>query len=134
MDVKKRMFKFKLLMVLSYFNLDAILQKIIKKEAKTIETCIQKDIQLHGACLVFTEQYINDYMGLYDKTFMYGEESILKYIAERDFLSMVYLDKIEVYHKEGSSTNAIYGKGIKKRRFYYKWNIHGCKELVNLMK
>ena len=64
---------------------------------------------------------------------MYGEESILKYIAERDNLKMVYIDRIEMYHKEGSSTNAIYGAGKKKRQFFYKWNIEGCKLLNNLM-
>ena len=65
---------------------------------------------------------------------MYMEESILKFITLRKKMKMCYLDELVVKHKEGSSTGQIYGKGKKKRQFYYTWNIDGCTQLVNLMK
>jgi hypothetical protein len=51
----------------------------------------------------------------------------------RDGMKMEYLDDVTVYHKEGSSTGVIYGKGKAKRKFFYKWNIDGCKQLKRLM-
>lgn len=133
-DLKKRLLKFRILMLLSYINIDVIIKNYLSKDIIEFQPIASDDIQLHGACLIFTQNYINNYSGLYEKTFMYGEESILKYISERDNLKMVYLDELQVYHKEGSSTNAIYGEGRKKRQFYYKWNIKSCKILNNLMK
>ncbi|OCA99780.1 glycosyltransferase [Clostridium beijerinckii] len=133
MDVEKRLKKFQILMLFSYLNIDVIAQRFIKKEIEEVNLDLNEDIQLHGACLIFGENYINNYSGLYDRTFMYGEESILKYIVERDHMRMAYIDQLKVYHKEGSSTDVIYGKGRRKRQFYYKWNIESCKILIDLM-
>lgn len=132
-DVKKRIFKFKILYYLGLINLDRFLKSHFSKEIIEVKKEFDGDIQLHGACLIFSKNFINTYSGLYDKTFMYGEESILKYIVERDNMKMMYLDEIEMLHKEGSSTDAIYGKGRAKRLFFYKWNIKGCEILLELM-
>lgn len=132
-DVQKRMLKFQILLILSYLNLDVFIKKYISSEIKEQNTENLENYQLHGACLIFSKNYIKGYDGLYEKTFMYGEESILKYISERDQLRMVYIPEITMYHKEGSSTNAIYGEGKAKRQFFYKWNIEGCNLLKKLM-
>lgn len=133
-DVKKRMLKFQILMILSYLNLDVKLKNYLSKEITEVdEYKSMNEIQLHGACLIFSRSYINKYNGLYDKTFMYGEESILKYLVEKNNMSMIYIDELEIYHKEGSSTDHIYGKGVQKRQFYYKWNIDACYHLKKLM-
>lgn len=133
-DVQKRLLRFRILMMFSYLNCDIILKNYFSKEIIEVSgNQINDDIQLHGACLIFSNNYISRYDGLYDKTFMYGEESILKYIIEKNNMLMTYIDKLVIYHKEGSSTDAIYGKGLRKRQFYYKWNIHGCKHLKKLM-
>ncbi|MBY7026491.1 MULTISPECIES: glycosyltransferase [Clostridium] len=133
LDVRKRLKKFRILMLFSYLNIDIIVQRFTRKKIDEFVPKFDEDIQLHGACLIFSENYINNYSGLYDGTFMYGEESILKYIAERDQMKMIYTDQLKVYHKEGSSTDSIYGKGIKKRQFYYKWNIESCEILLKIM-
>ena len=65
---------------------------------------------------------------------MYIEECILKYIAERDSLKLLYCDKLTIYHKEDSSTNASMSKEYKKRRFFYKHSIDSCKVLLTLMR
>lgn len=132
-DLQKRIFKYHVLLVASYFNLDLLIKKYFSKEIQEIEISDQQEIQLHGACMIFGPKYIKLYEGLYAKTFMYGEESILKFIVQRDGLKMLYLEDIMIYHKEGSSTDTVYGKGKEKRQFYYKWNIDSCKILRELM-
>lgn len=137
-DVKKRIIKLYLLKILSIFNIDEKGQKLyfkIKKR-KVIDKSVDKDkdFKLHGCCLVFSKLYISKYEGLYDKTFMYGEEDILKYISERDSLKMIYEKSINIFHKECSATYAYLEKPLRKRRFYYSNSINSYKELLQLMK
>ena len=132
-DLKKRIFKDSVLLLSSYVNLDKLLQKIFAKEIPEVPYQEGMDFQLHGACMFFANEYLKNYDGLYEKTFMYGEENILKYIATRDNMNMAFLDNLTVYHKEGSSTEAVYGKKIGKRKFYYKWNLNSCKLLKKMM-
>jgi GT2 family glycosyltransferase len=133
-EVEKRLRKFQILRLLSLFNIDVLIQNFFKKEVESFTEGLDEDFQLHGACLIFAQNYIEMYSGLYDKTFMYGEESILKYMLDYNKMRMAYIDDLVMYHKEGSSTESIYGKGKKKRQFYYKWNIESCKILADLMK
>ena len=65
---------------------------------------------------------------------MYGEESILKEMCKKNYMKMVYIKELEVFHKEGSSTDKVYGKGRKSRQFFYKWNIKSCKLLLKIIK
>ena len=137
-DVKKRIIKLYLLKILSIFNIDEKGQKLyfkIKKR-KVIDKSVDKDkdFKLHGCCLVFSKLYINKYEGLYDETFMYGEEDILKYISERDSLKMIYEKSINIFHKECSSTYAYLKEPLMKRRFYYSNSINSYKKLLQLMK
>ncbi|MDG4512653.1 glycosyltransferase [Streptococcus suis] len=134
-DVLRRLIKFFILFLSTFLGLDLFLRN---RFGNNIDTEIYKvndfeDFQLHGACLIFGEKYIQKYEGLYDKTFMYGEESILKYISDRDGLKMKYFDNLELSHYEGATVSTVYGKGVTKRRFFYKWNFIGCLELYKLM-
>ncbi len=122
----RRIVKYYLLYILSIFNLDTVVQKRVAKEIEEYHPSDNDDFQLFGACLIFANKYLDSFDGLYDKTFMYNEESILKERVKRHFLQMKYYDDIEVMHKEGASTKAIYGKGKKKRQFFYRWNINSC--------
>jgi GT2 family glycosyltransferase len=132
-DVNKRILKNTVSSFLCNFDLDKVVQKVLAKEVEQMEFVPEDDFQLHGACMFFANRFVESYDGLCDKTFMYGEESILKYMVVRDGMKMEYLDDVTVYHKEGSSTGVIYGKGKAKRKFFYKWNIDGCKQLKRLM-
>ncbi|HFI0271296.1 TPA: glycosyltransferase family 2 protein [Streptococcus suis] len=134
-DVLRRLIKFFILFLSTFLGLDLFLRN---RFGNNIDTEIYKvndfeDFQLHGACLILGEKYIQNYEGLYDKTFMYGEESILKYISDRDGLKMKYFDNLELSHYEGATVSTVYGKGVTKRRFFYKWNFIGCLELYKLM-
>lgn len=128
-DINSRILKLKILKLLSYINLDVALQKLYRKRRYNnlyLKKADSKDFQLHGAFIIFGEQYIKRYDGIFDKTFMYGEENIIKYISIRDKLKLSYLDNLMVEHEEGSSTIATHGKHASKRRFYYRYNIESC--------
>lgn len=132
-SVKKRIIKFNILRVLSFVNLDTKLTKITNKRFKKKSNRHFEDFQLHGSCLIFSKEYINRYDGLYEKTFMYMEEDILKFISVRDKLKMAYIKDAEVYHKEDSATDSIFNKATHKRRFYYTHSIDSSKKLLELM-
>ena len=134
-EVNKRLRNLRVLHVLAYLNLDITFKNMLKINNvtdKKIDTN-KNDFQLYGACLIFSGNYVKNYDGLYDKTFMYGEESILKYITVRDNLKLRYFDDLVVNHVGGSTMEKIYGSGKNKRKFYYYWNIQGCKILKKLM-
>ena len=94
----------------------------------------QTNVKLHGSCLIFSKRYIEKYEGLCPKTFMYGEESILNFIAKRDNLRTVYCPLVQIFHNEDSSTNYQFPKDSKKRRFYYKNLIASMDILIELMR
>ncbi|WP_304969435.1 glycosyltransferase family 2 protein [Romboutsia ilealis] len=136
-DIKRKLIKFKVLLMLNYIGADTILQTIkrkIKKNISMIDRSNLVDYQLHGSCLIFSKNYVKNYEGLYPETFMYCEEDILKYISIKDNLFMTYLPSIEIYHKEDSATDEVFKKDILKRRFYYRHSIKSCIVLKNMMK
>jgi len=132
--VLKRLIKYNILYLSSLLNMDILLKRKFAREIEEFVPSADEDFQLHGACMIFAGDYLRRFDGLYDKTFMYGEENILKHIVRCFGLKMCYLEDVSVYHKEGSSTQAIWGKGVKSRRFYYRWNIHSCRLLSRLMR
>lgn len=141
-DIKKYIFKTKILMMLNYLNCDDKVyrfKKNISKESrenlnyKTQQSNIVDKIKLHGCFLVLSPIYVNKYEGIYDKTFMYMEEDILEYIARRDKLLMIYTPDIRVYHKEFSSTSAVISNDKLKRRFAYKESIKSAKIFIKLL-
>ena len=133
-DVWIRYIKYKILFILCIINCDLLVQKKVANEIEEFFPKKGEDFQLHGACIIISGDYLRKYNGLYDQTFMYGEEGILKYIVKRDNMKMSYFDDLCVQHKEGASTGRVHGGGRKKRKFYYYWNAKSCKLLQQLMR
>jgi len=92
-----------------------------------------ENVKLHGCCFVFSPDYVKRYKGLYDKTFMYGEEEILYYIAQKEKLKLVYYPKIQINHKMSFSTNIVYDESNKKQIFMYEQSINSYTELLKIM-
>lgn len=132
-DVQKRYLKTLILYVLNMVDLDVVFRKILAKPIQEFEYDGIKDFQLYGACLIFGPGYVEKNNGLYPGTFMYSEEDILRYQIDKEHLKMVYLDEIEVKHKEGASTSAVYKKSRLKRKFHYKWSLNSLRQLLKLM-
>jgi len=136
-EVKRNIFRLRILLLSNYLRLESFLRKIYETLIKKVENddLIQvNDYMLHGSCLVFSKDYIKKYDGLYDKTFLYGEEDILYFISKRDNLKMRYFENAFIYHKEDSATNSIVKEENQKRRFIYKHSLKSLKELYKLMK
>lgn len=134
--VRKGIIKYKILLFLNFLFLETLVKKIIKKitlNKKNHSKNIINNYMLHGSCLIFSKDYIEKYDGLFNDTFMYGEEDILYYISKRDNLKLYYSNKLTIYHKEDSSTNFILKRGRVKRRFIYKNSIKSLKILKKLM-
>ena len=93
----------------------------------------QKNIQLHGSCLIFSPNYIKKFNGLFSGTFMYGEEEILSYISYKENLKTIYWPGIKVMHKEDSSTNSLFIKGSAKRNFLYRNSLKSMYILKKIM-
>jgi GT2 family glycosyltransferase len=126
-------------------GIDKIAEKIKKLFSPTSKLHIVNSIEmlpsdveqegemLHGSALIFSHLFIERYDGLNSDTFMYGEESILDFIAKRDKLRCIYCPALKILHKDDSSTNYVYKRNRLKRRFYLKNLIKSMEVLRNLM-
>ncbi|MDT8716130.1 glycosyltransferase family 2 protein [Clostridium sp. 19966] len=133
-EIKKNILINRLLCILIETKTEKLLRGIYQKLKKALSVETQRhlqnskkqweeallNVQLHGACLIFTPLYVKNYKGMYSGTFMYMEEDILHYIAVQENMKILYTPKIRIYHKEDASTNAVFNKENKKRLFYYK--------------
>lgn len=62
------------------------------------------DVVIHGCCLVFSREYIDNYDGLDERTFMYGEERILFAQVLGNKQHTVFMPDIHVFHKGAVAT------------------------------
>ncbi|PRR69659.1 glycosyltransferase [Clostridium thermopalmarium] len=132
--------KLKFKIVLSYLNLDGFASYIygmIKKKFKKDLIFYDKElvnVQLHGACLIFSPLYLKKFDGLYDKTFLDMEEHILYYTLMRENLMTLYSPEIKIIHREYGSTKTMFKSSSKSRRFRYKTRLESTKILLKYMK
>ncbi len=75
------------------------------------------DVVIHGCCIIFSEEYINKYEGLDDRTFMYGEERILFVRVLSDKMRTVYMPEINVFHKGEVATKKAGLKEESEKRY-----------------
>ena len=110
--------------LLSYVKCDTLIKKKKKYVFSSSDECkivplTHSSLVLQGSCLIFSEKYISVFDGLYDKTFMYYEEYILKYLCEKHKMKMVYSSMLEVTHIGKVSTRKSIGSELASRRFKY---------------
>jgi len=58
---------------------------------------------VHGSCIIFSPDYIKEFDGLYNGTFLYCEEEILCYILNRLNYPYSYLKSVKVTHRHSVS-------------------------------
>lgn len=86
-----------------YMRIKRIFKKPLHMENGK-ESCY--DIALHGCALIFSKKYYKKYDDVfYNETFLYHEEEFLNYRKNHDNLITYYDEKLEIFHKEGSSLN-----------------------------
>lgn len=128
-----RLFRFKkrIRLLLSYLNLDGVTTRAINNvkeiyRSDTLEGDVENTI-LHGACLIFSPEYIRRFEGLHPETFLYMEEDILKLYADYyDFL-MLYSSELRIQHKEDAATNMVQLSNAEKVRRKYRLLIQSSK-------
>ncbi|ELC8439506.1 glycosyltransferase [Clostridium perfringens] len=141
-EVKKNYLKNKFIDIFKIHNAGKKIKKIFKKQNEKKEITNPyfsneslKNVQLHGACIIFSPIYIkNEVNAFYPETYMYGEEDILFYICKKKQYVTIFEPKIKILHKEDASTNYILNKEIKKRLFILKNSKESLEILHNIMK
>ena len=142
--LKKLILHHQLLLVLNYFLIDFLMEKIKKfflpkaflsndNPQYLNHFQEQVNVKLSGCCLIFSPNFISSYDGLFEKTFLYSEEEILYYICKRDDKKTFYFPDAKIFHKEDSTVNYLYKSSLIKRRFYYKNFIKSGKVFVELI-
>ncbi|MCM3602200.1 glycosyltransferase [Robertmurraya korlensis] len=121
-----------------YFYIDFLLKRLLSNRQKKVKDnkAGNKDllnVQLQGSCFILSKSYFNNYEGLYNKTFLYFEEDILKYIADRDNLLLMYTPEITLLHKEGISTMAYNKTRRRKDIFSIKHSLKSSLVFLKLM-
>jgi len=100
-------------------------RKALKKQHKDMQVHKQqKNVRLHGACLIFSKLlFKNESMLFYPETDFYGEEDFLLYECMKKEINVIYDPSIMVYHLNSAST-------------FYKTDIYNKKiwSLENLIK
>lgn len=83
------------------------IKHVIKKPIKLTNGINDElNVALHGCAIIFSKKYINKYeYAFYNETFLFHEEEFLYQRILNDSIISIYSPSIEVFHKEGSSTN-----------------------------
>lgn len=107
---KLNLFKLKAQLRLIDRKLFALGPKILKKkkEISALTDTLRGDysnIRLQGSCLIFSPDYIKQFNGLDDGTFLYMEEDLLQMQMDYLRLPMWYTSELEIFHKEDVATN-----------------------------
>lgn len=120
-------FKYELKKFLTIFSL-------FKKQVKKVEERINhllayEDIILHGACYIFSKDFITlrEY-AFNPKTFMFYEEEILFFETKKLNLPILYSPKLNVVHMEDVSTNMKMKSRLKKE----KWKAGELAKSINV--
>lgn len=133
-----RVFRFKkrMRLALGYLHLDKLATGAIKslKEIYRIKTLVgdTENTILHGACLIFSPEYVRKFEGLYPETFLYMEEDILKLYADYYGFLMLYSSDLQIYHKEDVATNMVQIPNEEKVRKKDRLLIQSSKIYSNL--
>ncbi|MBR2658327.1 glycosyltransferase [Candidatus Saccharibacteria bacterium] len=110
-----------------------IIKKIVtfgRRDMKT--TCGKKQygIVLHGAFLVLSRKYLENFDGLDERTFLYGEEALLALSLRKRGLVSVYDPSIHILHNHHSATNHLTMSTVERVRKRAKYELDSAKILL----
>jgi GT2 family glycosyltransferase len=106
--------------------------KLNKRNVKIDRLKRQIGINLHGSFILFSKKFIEESVyAFFPGTFLYLEEDILFFLANKKAFTTVYYPAIEVFHKEDASTNTITTKK-NKAQFIIKHALYSLTILKEL--
>ncbi len=121
------------------FRIKKIFQKNLKFESSKNTEVIkedteQKNILLHGCCLVFTPIYIKKFSGINDRTFLYVEEELLFLRLQLSGMINIYSPRVQIFHMEDIATDMTLSSEREKSLFKNKYRIKSLLILLDEMK
>ena len=124
---------------LAYIGLGKIFEILFKKKNKKRKNRIdinikRENIPIYGCCIIFSEDYINRFDGIDDRTFLYCEESLLYLRTLENDLKIVYDPQLEILHNHSVVTKQINNTIRKKEIFVVKNLIKSNKILLKELK
>ncbi len=123
--------------ILSFVGLDMCFGRAFDtcSEGKDQSDVYQEDIQISGAGMIFSKEYISKFDGLNSKTFMYLEEILLYIRVKKAGMKIIYNPELELIHLEDAATLETFkGKTAKTRRFKYRCQMRSFKVLIDELK
>lgn len=87
-------------------------------------------VQLQGSCIILSPIYFEAYNLLYEKTFLYFEEAILRYRSEKINSYCVYTPDLILLHKGSVSVNGSMKNQRMKQLFYLHHSEASCKNFL----
>lgn len=94
----------------------------------------QVNVQLQGSCLILSRTFFDYYDRLFDKTFLYFEEAILKYMCDYHGLVSLYSPELKLLHKECVATKQSNKSKRSKQIFYLKHSLNSCMSFLDNIK
>lgn len=86
---------------------------------------------LCGAALIFSRKYYERFSDIFvERTFIYGEESYLKYREQKYNLKMIYDDRISIEHFGSKSTKKMFTSKKKILEFKINANLKAVNKLI----
>lgn len=124
---------------LAYINLGKIFEILFKKKNKKRKNRIdinlkRENVPIYGCCIIFSEDYINKFDGIDDRTFLYCEESLLYLRILENKLKILYDPQLEILHNHSVATKQLNNTIRKKEIFVVKNLIKSNKILLNELK
>lgn len=119
-----------------------LIQKIkCKIKQKKESECSHRDylhtkynVLLHGCFLCFSKEYFKQYDGFYPGTFLYLEEDILFYLAQKANIKTVYLPTLKIFHKEDSSSKAAWKTNNEREKKKAKYVLQSAEAFRDYLK
>lgn len=106
------------------------LKKIFNKKEYIDKNLRKEDALLNGCALIFSKNYIDKFVGLDNRTFLYFEEQLLYLRLKKNNLLPVYNPELVIFHNEGVSTNKSIKNERKKVAFKLENEINSLKILI----
>lgn len=100
-----------------------VLRKFKNRKSSQIDSAKKnKNVILHGSCLIFSKNYIEKFDGLDSRTFLYCEEELLYIRLMKNKMISIYEPKLCVFHNEDASTRYI-NKNLRNRNIFINKNL-----------
>lgn len=136
--IRKEIVRYKILYILNKIGIYEILRKKNSVEKNVVSNTtmlvMQENVQLHGSFMVFSPNFIEkEEIAFRPGTFLYMEESILNLYCKKMGYKTIFSPDVKVFHKEDSSTNALFTATREKRNFVFKNMIKSLKVYYNIL-